>query len=51
MSYSSHVRRNSVGPRAPPTRGMVGGKYSQWILGDDTISGVGQGWVDELAQA
>ena len=29
-------------------RGMVGGGYSQWILGDDTISGDGQGWVDIL---
>ena len=28
-------------------RGMVGGEgYSQWIVGDSTISGDGQGWVD-----
>ena len=27
-------------------RGMVGEGYSQWIFGDDTISGDGQGWVD-----
>ena len=39
------------GPRGPPMRGMVGGWYSQWILGDDTISGDGQGWVDLESEA
>ena len=38
------------GPRGPPNRGMVemGGtvNYSQWVLGDGTISGDGQGWND-----
>ena len=38
--------RGVWGPRGPPMRGMVGGGDSQWIVGDDTISGDGQGWVD-----
>ena len=33
----------------PPMGGMFGGgEDSQWIFGDGTISGDGQGWVDSL---
>ena len=32
--------------RPPNEKDGRGGRYSQWILGDGTISGDGQGWVD-----
>ena len=34
------------GPRGSPIRGMVGGRVQSMDFWDDTISGVGQGWVD-----
>ena len=36
-----------LGAARPPNEGDGRGVgYSQWILGGDTISGDGQGWVD-----
>ena len=41
--------RGVWGGASPPNEGDGrGGGCSQWILGDDTISGDGQGWVDKF---